>query len=217
MMNDEYRVLEVQVSTLKFGLCYSSFRIHHSSFRYNLLVMLNLQQRLNEEWKTAMRNKDALRRDTLSGLRAAIKRAEIDARASKLTYDDASGEHLKSNGEVLQEGDNIRAADVVFDDAQSQAVIEREAKKRRDSIDEYSKANRDDLAQKERDELAILADFLPQQFTDEELDNLTRAAIAETGATSAKDMGAIMKAVMPRVQGRADGKRVNEAIRRLLQ
>ena len=152
--------------------------------------MHNLQQRLNEEWKTAMRNKDALRRDTLSGLRAAIKRAEIDART----------------------GDG----DVVLDDAQSQAVIEREAKKRRDSIDEYSKANRDDLAQKERDELAILADFLPQQWSDEELDNLTRAAIAETGATSAKDMGAIMKAVMPRVQGRADGKRVNEAIRRLL-
>ena len=138
-----------------------------------------------------MRLKDALRRDTLSGLRAAIKRAEIDART----------------------GDG----DVVLDDAQSQAVIEREAKKRRDSIDEYTKAKRDDLAQKERDELQILQEFLPQQFSDEELENLTRVAIGESGASSLKEIGAIMKVLAPRIQGRADGKRVNETIKRLLQ
>ncbi|HVF85709.1 MAG TPA: GatB/YqeY domain-containing protein, partial [Abditibacteriaceae bacterium] len=151
----------------------------------------NLQQQLNEEWKTAMRNKDALRRDTLSGLRAAIKRAEIDARA----------------------GDG----DVIFDDAQTQGVIEREAKKRRDSIDEYTKANRDDLAQKERDELAILAEFLPQQLSDEELESLVKVAVEESGAKTPKDMGVLMKTLMPRVQGRADGKRVNEVVKRLLQ
>lgn len=178
--------------------------------------MLNLQQRLNEEWKTAMRNKDAHRRDTLSGLRAAIKTAEINARKSQISYDESQGEYVKSNGELLGRDEVMRAADVVFDDAQTQAVIEREAKKRRDAIDEYTKANRDDLAQKERDELAILAEFLPQPFSDEELDNLTRAAITETGASSAKDMGAIMKVLMPRVQGRADGKRVQEAVKRLL-
>jgi uncharacterized protein YqeY len=153
--------------------------------------MLNLQQQLNEEWKTAMRNKDALRRDTLSGLRAAIKRAEIDART----------------------GDG----DVVFDDAQSQVVIEREAKKRRDSIDEYTKANRDDLAAKERDELAILAEFLPQQLSDDELEALVKVALEESGAQTPKDMGVLMKTLMPRVQGRADGKRVNEVVKRLLQ
>jgi len=152
--------------------------------------MLNLQQQLNEEWKTAMRNKDALRRDTLSGLRAAIKRAEIDARS----------------------GDG----DVFFDDAQSQAVIEREAKKRRDSIDEYTKANRDDLAAKERDELAILAEFLPQQLSDDELEALVKVALEESGAKTPKDMGVLMKTLMPRVQGRADGKRVNEVVKRLL-
>ena len=153
--------------------------------------MLNLQQQLNEEWKTAMRNKDALRRDTLSGLRAAIKRAEIDARS----------------------GDG----DVIFDDAQSQGVIEREAKKRRDSIDEYTKANRDDLAAKERDELQILQEFLPQQLSDEELKALVKVAIDESGAKTPKDMGVLMKVLMPRVQGRADGKRVNEVVKQLLK
>ncbi len=153
--------------------------------------MLNLQQQLNEEWKTAMRNKDALRRDTLSGLRAAIKRAEIDART----------------------GDG----DVIFDDVQSQGVIEREAKKRRDSIEEYTKANRDDLAAKERDELAILAEFLPQQLSDDELEALVKVALEESGAQTPKDMGVLMKTLMPRVQGRADGKRVNEVVKRLLQ
>lgn len=158
---------------------------------YTFLVMLNLQQQLNEEWKTAMRNKDALRRDTLSGLRAAIKRAEIDARS----------------------GDG----DVIFDDAQSQGVIEREAKKRRDSIDEYTKANRDDLAAKERDELQILQEFLPQQLSDEELKALVKVAIDESGAKTPKDMGVLMKVLMPRVQGRADGKRVNEVVKQLLK
>ncbi len=138
-----------------------------------------------------MRNKDALRRDTLSGLRAAIKRAEIDART----------------------GDG----DVIFDDVQSQGVIEREAKKRRDSIEEYTKANRDDLAAKERDELAILAEFLPQQLSDDELEALVKVALEESGAQTPKDMGVLMKTLMPRVQGRADGKRVNEVVKRLLQ
>ena len=180
--------------------------------------MLNLQQQLNEEWKTAMRNKDALRRDTLSGLRAAIKRAEIDAksveieaRAKDTDAPDMDDLDHNPNREV------VRAKDVIFDDAQSQAVIEREAKKRRDSIDEYTKANRDDLAQKERDELAILAEFLPQQLTDEELESLVKVAIEESGAKTPKDMGVLMKTLMPRVQGRADGKRVNEVVKRLLQ
>ncbi len=193
MMNDEcasivarcYRVLE---TSFRFRIPHSAFRIHYLVIISS--VMLNLQQQLNEEWKTAMRNKDALRRDTLSGLRAAIKRAEIDART----------------------GDG----DVVFDDAQSQAVIEREAKKRRDSIDEYTKANRDDLAQKERDELAILQEFLPQQLSDAELESLVKVAIDESGAKTPKEMGVLMKNLMPRVQGRADGKRVNEVVKRLL-
>ncbi len=152
--------------------------------------MSTLQERLNDDWKTAMRNKDALRRDTLSGLRAAIKTAQINARTGE--------------------------GDIVFDDEATMQIIEREAKKRRDSIEEYTKANREDLASKERDELEIVQDYLPQQLSDEELQTIVREVVAETGASKAADMGAVMKALMPRVAGRADGKRVNGVVRGLL-
>lgn len=152
--------------------------------------MSSLQEQLNEQWKAAMRSGDTLRRDTLSGLRAAVKRAEIDARTG--------------------------AGDVSFDDEQTQGVIEREAKKRRDAIEEYEKANRDDLAQKERDELNILGEFLPQQLSDEELESIARETQTAAGYSSMKDMGAFMKTLKPLVAGRADGKRVNEIVKRLL-
>jgi uncharacterized protein YqeY len=142
-----------------------------------------------------MRSGDTQRRDTMSGLRAAIKRSEIDARGGS----DARG------GEAWTGSDD-----------EVQGVIEREAKKRRDAIDEYSKAGREDRADLERAELQILQEFLPQQLTDDELQAIVRAAIEETGASKPADMGALMKAVMPRVQGRADGKRVNTAVRQLL-
>jgi uncharacterized protein len=151
--------------------------------------MSNLLDRITEEWKNAMRAGDAQRRDVLSGLRAAVKKAEIDARVGGAW-----------NG----------------DDADVQGVVEREAKKRRDAIDEYEKVGRPDRAEMERAELVVLQEFLPAQLSDDELGEIVRAAIAETGATSAKDMGALMKAVMPKVAGRADGKRVNAAVRTLL-
>ena len=151
--------------------------------------MSNLQERITDDWKAAMRSGDTQRRDTMSGLRAAIKRAEIDSRG----------------------GDAWTGSD-----ADVQGVIEREAKKRRDAIDEYSKAGREDRADLERAELQILQEFLPQQLTDDELQAIVRAAIEETRASKPADMGALMKAVMPRVQGRADGKRVNTAVRQLL-
>ncbi len=158
--------------------------------------MSTLQERITDDWKAAMRSGDTQRRDTMSGLRAAIKRAEIDARGSA----DAKGSEAWTGS-----------------DAEVQAVIEREAKKRRDAIDEYSKAGREDRAALERAELEILQEFLPQQLTDGELESIVRAAIEETGAGKPADMGALMKAVMPRVQGRADGKRVNAIVRQLLQ
>lgn len=140
-----------------------------------------------------MRSGDTQRRDTMSGLRAAIKRAEIDARGGTASGDVWAGS-----------------------DADVQAVIEREAKKRRDAIDEYSKAGREDRAAVERAELEILQEFLPQQLSDEELEGFVRAAVEETGAGKPSDMGAVMKVLMPRVQGRADGKRVNTIVRQLL-
>ena len=151
--------------------------------------MATLLEQINDGWKAAMKSGETQRKDTLSMLRAAVKRAEIDARSGG-TW----------NG----------------DDAEVQGVIEREAKKRRDSIEEYQKANRQDLADIESAELAILQEFLPAQFSNEELEAIVREEIEKSGVSGPAAMGALMKAVMPRVQGRADGKQVNSMVRQLL-
>ena len=95
-------------------------------------------------------------------------------------------------------------------------VLQREAKQRRDSIEQYEQGDRQDLAAAEQAELDIIATYLPAELTDAELDDLLGAVIAEVGATSAADLGAVMRSAMPRVDGRADGNRVNQRVRDLL-
>jgi uncharacterized protein YqeY len=95
-------------------------------------------------------------------------------------------------------------------------ILQREIKKRRDSVDEARKAGREDIAGKEESELAMLEVFLPQQMSREEITVLARDAIAQSGAASAKDMGKVMGVLMPQVKGKADGKLVNEVVRDLL-
>lgn len=96
------------------------------------------------------------------------------------------------------------------------SLLQTEAKKRRDSITEMRGAGRNDLADKEQAELTLIETYLPQQLTREEVEVEARKAIAESGAASAKDMGNVMKVLMPRVKGRADGKLVNEVVKSLL-
>ena len=96
------------------------------------------------------------------------------------------------------------------------AILMTEAKKRRDSIDEARKAGRNDIADHEQMELGLIESYLPQQLTRAELEAEAQKAIAESGAKSAKEMGNVMKVLMPRVKGRADGKLVNEVVRSLL-
>jgi uncharacterized protein YqeY len=86
------------------------------------------------------------------------------------------------------------------------AVLTREVKTRRESVEAYTKGGRDDLAAKERAEIDILSGYLPQALTDAEIDALVEEAIAETGATSARDLGKVMGWLAPRTRGRADGK-----------
>jgi uncharacterized protein YqeY len=99
---------------------------------------------------------------------------------------------------------------------QTYGVLMAEAKKRRDSIAEMRKARRHDLADKEQMELGLIESYLPQQLSREELEAEARKAIEETGAKTAKDMGNVMKVLMPRVRGRADGRLVNEVVKALL-
>jgi len=149
--------------------------------------MSQLLEQITTGWKVAMKSGDTARRDTLSGLRAAIRSAEINARV---------------------EGG--------LDDAAAQAVVDKEAKKRREAIEEFLKANRSDLADKEKVELEIIAEFLPAQLSQAELEELVQSTIAEAGATTARDMGRVMGLLVPKIAGRADGKQASALVKGLL-
>lgn len=97
------------------------------------------------------------------------------------------------------------------------AVLMKEVKMRQDSLEEFTKAGRDELAEQAKQEIAILRKYLPEQLADDELRALVQEAIDETGAASQKDMGKVMAAVMPKTKGRADGKRINAMVRELLK
>ncbi len=95
-------------------------------------------------------------------------------------------------------------------------ILQKEVKKRRESAEEARKAGRVDIAESEEAEIAIIEQFLPQQLSRAEIEVLVRDAIAQTGATSAKEMGKVMGVLMPKTKGVADGKLVNEVVRSLL-
>ena len=92
------------------------------------------------------------------------------------------------------------------------AVLSREVKTRRESVDAFRNGGREDLATKEEAEIAVLSEYLPQALTGSEIDALIREALAATGASSARDMGKVMGWLSPRTRGRADGKRVSELV-----
>ena len=95
-------------------------------------------------------------------------------------------------------------------------VISKEVKQRRDSIEDFKKGGRDDLVAEAEAEIAVLMEYLPQQLSEDEVRSLVKEAIAASGATSPKDMGKVMKELMPKVKGRADGKLVNGIVKELL-
>jgi len=103
-----------------------------------------------------------------------------------------------------------------LNDEQILDVIFREVKQRKEAIQEYEKANRQDLVEKEKIQLEVLETYLPQQLTEEELEQIVKETINELNVTSKKEMGKVMKAVLPKVKGRADGKTVNQIAQRLL-
>jgi uncharacterized protein YqeY len=145
-----------------------------------------LSDKVNADITAAMKAKDAPRLSALRMMKAAITNKGVE-----------KGRDLE-DAEVLQ-------------------VLGSLVKQRRDSIDQFSKAGRTDLVEKETAEIAVLEEYLPPAASADEIDAAVTAAIAETGAASPKDMGKVMKAVMPKLAGKnADGKAVNEAVRRKL-
>ncbi len=105
---------------------------------------------------------------------------------------------------------------ITLDEPGLQAILQKEAKSRRESIADAHKAERADLVADGEAELKLIEAYLPQMLTREELETLARAAIAEAGATDLKQLGAVMKLLTPRTKGRADGKLVNEVVRQAL-
>jgi len=146
---------------------------------------MDLKDRLTADLRDAMRAGDDLKRTTLRMALAAIKNAEIDARAPL------------AEPAVL-------------------TIVQKEVKNRRESIADAEKANRPDLVAGAEAEIAILETYLPKQLSDGELRELAQEAVAETGASSPREMGEVMKVLMPRVQGRADGNQVSAIVRELL-
>ena len=136
---------------------------------------------------------------------AAAMKAKSAARLSALRMLKAA---IMNKG--VEKGRDLEDADVL-------QVVSSLVKQRRDSIEQFSKAGRQDLVDKETAEIAVLDEYLPPAASGEEIDAAVAAAIAETGASSPRDVGKVMKAVMPKLAGsNADGRAVNEAVRRKL-
>ena len=147
---------------------------------------MTLKDTIAHDLNEAMRAKDETRKSALRMLTAALKNAEIDARGKP------------------------------FGDAEAVSVIQKQVKQRRDSIDEFTKANREDLAAKERAELGILEGYLPAQASREEIEAAARRVVGETGAAGARDIGKVMPLIVKEFAGKADGRTVNEVVRAVL-
>lgn len=145
--------------------------------------MPSLKERIDAELKDAMRSKDELGTSVLRMLKSAVKYKEVEP-----------GGHALEDGGVL-------------------AVIQTLIKQRRDSVEQFRAGGREELAAKEEREIARLQAYLPAQLSADELQAEVRAAIAQVGAKGPKDMGAVMKALLSKVQGRAEGKAVSEAVK----
>ncbi|MEU8800762.1 GatB/YqeY domain-containing protein [Spirillospora sp. NPDC048819] len=148
---------------------------------------MTLKEKLETDLSTAMKARDEVRTRTLRMALTAVKNEEVAGKRSRELSDD----------------------DVV-------KVLTREAKKRREAATAFGEAGREEQAQAERDEGVVLEAYLPAQLTDEELTALVADAIAETGAAGPRAMGQVMKAVNPKVAGRAEGGRVAAEVKRQL-
>ncbi len=148
---------------------------------------MTLAEKINEELKASMKARDELRTSVLRMLKAASSNAAIQ-----------KGKDLLEDGEMLE-------------------VVQKLMKQRQESVDAYTKAGRNDLAEKEKKEAQILQAYLPPAMPEEELKAIIQAAIEELGASGPAAVGQIMKVVLPKVKGRADGKQVNQLVAQLLK
>jgi uncharacterized protein YqeY len=147
---------------------------------------MTLNERLAGEIKAAMIAKDSERLNALRMLKSAIGYIQIEKKVESLS------------------------------DAEFVSIVQKEVKKRRDSQEQFDKGGRPELAVKEKAEAEILESFLPKAMSPEELETMVRSVIQEVGATSKKDMGAVIKAVQAKAAGSADGKAISSLVGKLL-
>jgi uncharacterized protein YqeY len=140
---------------------------------------------------------------------SVLEQVQDDVKTAMKARDRERAGALRMIVDVLQK-------DAKLGDGDEVAVLQRERKKRVEAAEAYEGAGRADQAASERFEAELIEGYLPQQLSDEELGELVAAAIAETGASEQRQMGEVMSAVMPKVGGRADGKRVSAAVRQKL-
>lgn len=146
---------------------------------------MSLKEKLNEDLKQAMRDKEVVKRDSIRAINTMIKQVEVDERR-------------------------------VLDDVEVIKLVQRGIKQREEAISQYRAASRDDLVQKEQEQVDVFMLYLPKQLSDEELENGMKEIISEVGATSLKDMGKVMGVASKKFAGVADGKRINEMVKKLL-
>ncbi len=147
---------------------------------------MSLKDRVSDEIKTAMKAKDKLRLETVRGIKKVIIEKESEIRG-------------KGRDELNEE--------------EELAILMQLAKQRRDSIKQFTDAGRDELADKEAKELEILEEYLPAQLSEADIEAAVEEAIAQTGATSMRDMGKVMGPVMKKLQGQADGGKVQAIVK----
>ena len=144
-----------------------------------------LKEKLMEDLKEAMKEKQVLRKNVVQMIRAAILQVEKDKQ-------------------------------IELDENQVLEIIAKEAKKRKDSLGDYEKSGRQDLIDQVNKEIEIISEYLPKQLSKEEISEIVKQVIEETGATTIKDMGKVMKSAKEKIGAAADGKAINEAVRELL-
>ena len=149
---------------------------------------MSFSAQLTDDIKNAMKAKDTVALNVVRGLKSALKYAAI--------------EKLGAEGELAE--------------ADAMAVVRKEIKKRQDSVASYEQAKRQDLADTEKAEIAVLEKYLPAAMSAEEITTLVESVIAELGATSKKEMGAVMKVLQERTAGRADGKTLSGEVSKRL-
>ncbi len=146
---------------------------------------MSLKEKLNEDLKQAMRDKEVVKRDSIRAINTMIKQIEVDERR-------------------------------VLEDAEVIKLVQRGIKQREEAISQYSAAGRDDLVQKEQEQVDVFMLYLPKQLSDAELETGMKDIIEEIKAETIKDMGKVMGAASKKFAGVADGKRINEMVKKLL-